>query len=258
MSTEQKTKKNKPFYEQFPASQGYDWAAHEAPPFQSKKVNTEHRLVKKVRENYGTAVYLHYPRFEGRSKNALVIGGKDIGASIGDPTIPVGHDELLTIDSNNNVNLIRYGRYTTGSGYLRPTVKGGNWGIFNMPSKKENESVQEYVKRISPNLEDSKFGPFEGIKIDNVNIAKMQETANRQSWDKNRPEYSITNTCATGASNVLNAGLGTEQFSNISSNASFFSPADNIATGLWSLLPYSTGTYARDARGIGESFVVNP
>lgn len=69
--------------------------------------------------------------------------------------------------------------------------------------------MQEYVSRIKGSLEDSKYGKFEAIEVPNVNSADIIEYARTQSKDKNRPEYSVINTCATGATEALRAGLST-------------------------------------------------
>ena len=214
------------------------------------------------RQYNNTAIYLHYPNFKGKASNAVVVGGVDIGKKVlgtGD-VLPVGHDELITFDNNGTAHLIRYGRYKTGIGHVRPTIKGGNWNIIQLSPRNSGESVQEYVSRIKGSLEDSKYGKFEAIEVPNVNSADIIEYARTQSKDKNRPEYSVINTCATGATEALRAGLSTidKIRMTVQPNFEFLSGAeDGIPTSLWGLfVPGSTNQYAHDVRRIGNSHII--
>lgn len=215
----------------------------------------------------GRAIYLHYPNFKGKASNALKIFGVDVGKEImGDGnTLPVGHGETLLVDENGKVKYVRYGRYTTGTGVVRPTVKGGNWGIYDYPDMHQGETVDDYINRLlalnkkgGNYLEDSKYGAFEAIEIPNVDYQKALDYAVTQSNDSNRPEYSITNTCATGACKTIGAGLSTSDVLKTAIPTFGDSDADeNIITSLWGQIPGTTNQYAQRMRNLGTSYIFN-
>lgn len=206
-----------------------------------------------------SAVYLHYPNFKGQAANALVIGGVDIGKKIfgSKPVLPVGHDELITFDTSGRAKLIRYGRYKTGIGHVRPTVKGGNWNIISLPRRKQNEPIEKYITRIKGSLEDAKYGPFEATEVSNVDVDKIINYAKTQANDKDRPEYSIYNTCATGATNALKAGLSLFDQALFEIPRLKFSRADeSIGASIWGYLPGTTQSYNRHVSNVGKSYII--
>ena len=223
--------------------------------------------VEKAPTNKGKAIYLHYPNFKGKASNALKIMGFDVGKAIignGD-SLPVGHGETLLVDENGKVKYVRYGRYKTGTGVVRSTLKGGNWGIYDYPDMKPNETTEQYVNRLldlnkkgGRYLEDAKYGAFEAIEIPNVNYQQALDYAIAQSNDPNRPEYSITNTCATGACNTVKAGLSTKNQLKILMPTFSSSDAEEVAgSTAWGWLPGSTNKYAQDMRDLGKSYIFN-
>lgn len=209
--------------------------------------------------NLGNAIYVHYPNFKGQAANAAVVGGVDVGKKVfgTKSVLPVGHDELITFDSEGNGQLVRYGRYTSGIGHVRPTVKGGNWNIIKLPKRNEGESAQDYLTRNKSYLEDSKYGTFEGTEVPNVDVQKVLNYAREQANNKNRSEYNLSNTCATGASNALRAGLSPEQLEKMDEINLNTSKADNdILTTLWGLIPGSTQSYNRKVYNIGKTSII--
>lgn len=171
-------------------------------------------LAEAPKENDGSVIYLNYPNFSGQGANALKIGNLDVGKAIfgSGNVLPVGHGELIAFDKDGNAKHIRYGRYTTGTGAeIRSTKKGGNWAVRDYPKRNQGESAQDYINRIKGQLEDSAYGNFEAIEIPGVNSNAIVQYAVNQSNDRNRPTYGITNTCATGATDAIEAGLSTQQ-----------------------------------------------
>ena len=215
----------------------------------------------------GKAIYLHYPNFKGKASNALKIGNWDVGKSImgDDDSLPVGHGETLLVDENGKVKYVRYGRYTSGPGHVRPSVKGGNWGIYDYPDMKPEETTQEYINRLLTlnksghnYLEDSKYGAFEAIEIPNVDYQKALNYATTQSNDKNRPDYSVFNTCATGACNTIEAGLPTSSKLKMLIPTFSGSDAEEVkGSSAWGWIPGSTNKYAQDMRDLGTSYIFN-
>lgn len=100
----------------------------------------------------GHAIYLHYPNFVGDSKNALKIGGVDVGEMIGSPKLPVGHAAVILVDKNGKSRYVEYGRYANQGHIIgkerRPTVKGGNWRKFDLDPQRPGEDDSTYVARI--------------------------------------------------------------------------------------------------------------
>jgi hypothetical protein len=205
-------------------------------------------------EGKGKAVYLHYPNFKGKASNVIKIGNFDLGKMIfGNKNIlPVGHGETLLIDENGKVKHVRYGRYENGTGVVRNDLKGGNWSISDYPDMESQESVEQYINRLlqlhkkDPKyLEDSKYGAFEAIEIPNVEYQKALDYAIQQSNDPNRPEYSISNTCATGACNTIKAGLSEASKKKILRPTFSGSDAEeSLGSSLWGWIPGTTNKYA--------------
>lgn len=216
----------------------------------------------------GRAIYLNYPNFKGKASNALKVAGFDVGKAIfgNGNVLPVGHGETLLIDANGKVKYVRYGRYTSGTGKVRPGVKGGNWGIYDYPDIKQGESVDAYLNRLlelnkngGNYLEDSKYGDFEAIEIPNVDFQNALAYATEQSQDADRPEYSIFNTCATGACNTIKAGLSTLDKAKTLIPTFSSSEADqDLKTTAWGWLPGTTNKYAQDMRDLGTSYIIKP
>lgn len=217
----------------------------------------------------GRAIYLHYPNFEGKMSNAMTIGGVDVGKKISELTgikdkLPVGHGETLLVDPNGKVKYVRYGRYKSGTGEVRNSVKGGNWGIYDYPDMKQGETTEQYIERNKGKIfkgqrmfEDASYGAFEAIDIPNVDYNKALQYATAQANDKNRSEYNIANTCATGATNTIKAGLST--WDKLKTYLPNFSGSDaETAKGstFWGWLPGSTNSYARNMRNLGESTII--
>lgn len=179
--------------------------------------------------------------------------------------MPVGHGETLLVDENGKVKYVRYGRYKTGTGHVRGSVKGGNWGIYDYPDMQPNETTEQYINRLLElrkqkhnYLEDAQYGAFEAIEIPNVDYNKALEYAQTQSKDKNREEYNISNTCATGACNVIKAGLSTnDKFKTHIPTISTSDAEDDLGTTLWGLIPGSTNYYAASMRNLGNSYIFN-
>lgn len=214
--------------------------------------------------NLGQAIYLHYPNFKGQAANALKINNVDVGKEVlGDGNVlPVGHDEVLLVSPERKVKYVRYGRYTSGTGHVRNSKKGGNWGIYNYPDMKPNETTEQYINRLQKlgknYLEDSKYGKFEVVDVPNVDYNKALQYATTQANDSNRKEYSVTNTCATGACNVVEAGLSNADRAKMNQLSFSTSGADNdLATTLWGLIPGSTNYYTNKIRNLGKSYIVN-
>ena len=201
-------------------------------------------------ESNGHAIYLHYPNFVGHSKNALKIGGTDLGEMIGDPQLPVGHAATILIDDQGNANYYEYGRYEPSNGHLigkeqRPTVKGGNWRKFALPKQKIGENDSVYVSRIQHILPDTKTGAYQAMSIPSVDIKKATQYIQDQADNKNREEYGIFNTCATGACNAtLKFRKDRLNNRNNADNREGYSEAARN----WSRLPFTTDSYARKAR----------
>lgn len=255
---------------------GYVWkkGVLQSPGFFANITNTLSDLLRSLQSKKGRAVYLHYPNFNGSAANALKIGGVDVGKNVAEAfgidinAIPVGHGEVLFIHPDNAVQGVRYGRYTTGTGHIRKTVKGGNWGIYKYPSMKPDESVEQYLRRIQGRLapgsnhimiEDGKYGPYEAIEIPDVDTKAAVEYALSQANDPSRPEYSIFNTCATGAVDAVEAGLGPwDKFIIHSFPRHFdFSDADaSMKQTLWGLIPGTTNQYAKQLRHLGKSVII--
>ena len=259
-------KKEKPKLKERSSTASYQYSVN---PMFGTPLSTPYKNENKAENkivNNGKAIYLHYPNFKGKASNALKIMGFDVGKAIlGNNSLPVGHGETLLVDENGKVKYVRYGRYTTGTGEVRPNVKGGNWGIYDYPDMKPNETTEQYVNRLldlnkkgGNYLEDSKYGAFEAIEIPNVNYQKALDYAVTQSKDSNRPEYSITNTCATGACNTIKAGLSEKD--KMKTLIPTFSGSDaEEVTGstVWGWIPGSTNKYAQDMRDLGKSYIFN-
>lgn len=216
----------------------------------------------------GKAIYLHYPNFKGQAANALKIGNTDVGKEIFGTgnVLPVGHGETLLVDENGKVKYVRYGRYTTGTGHVRGSVKGGNWGIYDYPDMKPDESTEQYINRLldlrkkgaGHLLEDAKYGAFEAIEVPDVDFQKALDYATTQSNDRNRDEYSITNTCATGACNTIKAGLSTlDGLKTYIPNISLSDADADVGTSAWGLIPGSTNYHAATMRNLGKSYIFN-
>lgn len=214
------------------------------------------------------AIYLHYPNFVGKASNALKIGNVDIGKKIlgNENILPVGHGETLLVDENGKVKYVRYGRYKTGTGVVRNSLKGGNWGIYDYPDMLPGETTEVYINRLlnlrkqgkGNYLEDSEYGKFEAIEVPNVDFHKALNYAVGQSKNSDRPEYGLSNTCATGACNTILAGLS-ESDKSKSKHPNFSSSGAETVTGstLWGWLPGSTNHYAQDMRNLGKSYIFN-
>lgn len=216
----------------------------------------------------GRAIYLHYPNFVGKASNALKINNVDIGKELfgNGNVLPVGHGETLLIDDSGKVKYVRYGRYLSGTGVVRNSLKGGNWGIYDYPDIKPEETTDQYINRLlqlkkqgkGNYLEDSKYGKFEAIEIPNIDYNKALEYANNEANNSNRKEYSIANTCATGACNTILAGLSDNN--KMKSKLPNFSnsEAETVkGSTLWGLLPGSTNQYAQKMRNLGKSYIFN-
>jgi hypothetical protein len=178
----------------------------------------------------------------------------------------VGHGETLLVDENGKVKYVRYGRYTTGTGHVRGSVKGGNWGIYDYPDMKPDESTEQYINRLlnlrkkgaGHLLEDAKYGAFEAIEVPDVDFQKALDYATTQSNDRNRDEYNITNTCATGACNTIKAGLSTlDGLKTYIPNISLSDADANVDTSAWGLIPGSTNYHAATMRNLGKSYIFN-
>ena len=224
--------------------------------------------VKKKSGTGGRAVYLHYPNFYGKASNAFVPFGLDVGKLIfgNRNVLPVGHGETLLISDDGKVKFVRYGRYKTGTGAVRSTTKGGNWAILDYPDLNPGETVDNYIHRLlaldesrekgEKYLEDSKYGAFEAIEIPNVNFQKAVDYAIQQSNDINRPEYSLANTCATGACNTIKAGYeGKKKPTNFRLIPTLNGSGANegIFPYIWGTIRGTTNQYAEDMREIGSN-----
>lgn len=228
------------------------------------------KLIKTVSKPQSKAIYLHYPNFIGKASNALKIGNYDIGKTLSNvfglsDSLPVGHGETLLVNENGKVKYIRYGRYKQGTGVVRPSIKGGNWGIYDYPDMKPGESTEQYINRLlmlnkngENYLEDAKYGAFEAIEIPNLDYQKALDYANQQANDSNRPEYNIANTCATGACNTVMAGLPNSTKLKILIPTFSSSKADETKNStIWGMLPGTTNKYAQDMRDLGTSYIFN-
>lgn len=199
------------------------------------------------------AIYLHYPNFVGKSANALKVGGVDVGAAIGNPDVPVGHSAFILVGPDGASNYYEYGRYTSGFGHVRPTVKGGNWRRISLPSYGSSDNDSTYVARVQGLLPDTKTGAYQAITIPDVDTQRATEWIYGQANDPNRDEYSITNTCATGACSATLPFRRSSQFNpeNIF-NWGGYSPAARA----WTFVPGGTDSYARAARAAGSDVYI--
>lgn len=201
-------------------------------------------------EDNGHAIYLHYPNFVGSSKNAFKLGDFDPGEVLGNPQLPVGHAATILIDNEGNSNYYEYGRYEPKNGHLigseqRPTVKGGNWRQFKLPKQNPGENDSVYVARIQHLLPDTKTGAYQAMSIPSVDVKRATDYIFSEANNKNRDEYGIFNTCATGACNATlkfrkNKLNNTENSNN---RQGYSEGALN-----WSKLPFTTDSYAQKAR----------
>jgi len=122
------------------------------------------------------AYYLHYPNFVGSASNALVVGGKDLGAPLTKMGVqlPVGHDAVILMEGNKP-HYIEYGRYAgdTGDtkiiGHKKDSVKKGNWRMnTSLPYKKDNETDSAYISRIYKLLPDAETGVTQATVVPNI------------------------------------------------------------------------------------------
>lgn len=87
------------------------------------------------------------------------------------------------------------------------------------------------------------------MSFSNVDTKAAMNAIMAEADDKNRPEYGITNTCASGAcrailphrKGVLNKIPKPWQSFNLGGTK-------DIGTALWQMLPLTTGAYAQDMR----------
>jgi len=222
-------------------------------------------------QNQQKAYYLHYPNFMGSAKNAIVVGGTDVGkAVLGNTPIPVGHDAVILMDSDGTPTYVEYGRYNSNTGDTklfgderRPTVKGGNWRRnTSLPRKSAEETDSAYLARITPMLPDAHTGVTQATVVPNVNANRALDYANSQANNRNRGDYdALMNTCATQALALVRSGqaftlwdavksVGIRRF-NSSALGTIYNIAKNIANGsnppaaLWqSTLWNATGKYS--------------
>ena len=203
-----------------------------------------------VLEVNGHAIYLHYPNFIGNSKNAFEIGNFDPGEAIGNPQLPVGHAATILIDDEGNANYYEYGRFAPNNGNLigteqRASVKGGNWRQFKLPRQEAGENDSVYVSRIQKMLPDTKTGAYQAMTIPSVDVRRATEFIQNEANNKNRKEYGIFNTCATGACNAtLNFRKNKLNNKKYADNRAGYSEAALN----WSRLPFTTDSYATKAR----------
>ena len=204
----------------------------------------------------GHAIYLHYPNFTGNSANALKIGDLDVGAAIGNPSIPVGHDAFVLVGPDGTANYYEYGRYNSGPiiGHKRPTVKGGNWRHIPLPAQNPEENDSVYISRVQSMLPDTKTGAYQAMTIPHVDTEKATQYVYDQANDPNRKEYSIDNTCATGACKA------TLPFRTIKEShplqGMFNWGGYSLPAAVWSLIPGSTDSYATTAREAASNVYV--
>ena len=201
-------------------------------------------------EANGHAIYLHYPNFVGNSKNAFKIGDFDPGEVVGNPQLSVGHAATILIDDKGNANYYEYGRYEPSNGHLigteqRATVKGGNWRQFKLPKQKAGENDSVYVSRIQKMLPDTKTGAYQAMTIPSVDVRRATKFIQNEANNKNRKEYGIFNTCATGACNAT-LDFRKDKLNNKehADNRTGYSEAALS----WARLPFTTDSYATKAR----------
>lgn len=211
-----------------------------------------------LNQDNGHAIYLHYPNFIGNSKNAFKIGGFDPGEALGNPQLPVGHAATILIDNEGNANYYEYGRYSPENGHLigkeqRPTVKGGNWRHFSLPKQNQGENDSAYVARIQGMLPDTKTGAYQAMSIPSIDVKRAQQYIQQEADNKNRNEYGIFNTCATGACNVILPFRSRKlnNTHNINNREGYSSAALN-----WSKLPFTTDSYAMRAREAADKVYI--
>lgn len=208
----------------------------------------------------GSAIYLNFPNFQGSAKNAVVVGGTDIGkAVLGNTTLPVGHAATILFDENGNATMYEYGRYDgKASGVIgteRRSVKGGNWKKTPLSRRKQGESYNAYITRIRSSIP-SHYGSFTASYFPSVDYNAAVQYVNNSANNPNRSEYNLAHTCATEASNLIRK-FGNVKTSNkvkaatntgvIGAAKTLFSkgPA-TIGARLWGLLPGSTNQYNLD------------
>jgi len=93
------------------------------------------------------------------------------------------------------------------------------------------------------------------MSIPSVDVSAATNYILEQANDKNRSEYGITNTCATGACKAVLPFRKKKEF-NLSQR--YNTEGYSIASRLWGLLPFTTDSYARDMRtAASDVFTMN-
>ena len=155
----------------------------------------------------GKAYYLDYPQFKGSAGNVVKIGNVDLGKKVlGTKGFPAGHGATILVDKDGNATYYEYGRYTGDQkgtfGIKRPSVQGGNWRKFNLPTKGADESDSAYIDRIYKSLPDASKSDLTVSVLNNVDTKAARAYADREANNINRAAYDWDHTCAVEASRL--------------------------------------------------------
>lgn len=161
--------------------------------------------------------YLHYPEYSNHSKNTMpgVLGDVWDHTPMSRANIPVGHDAVILMDKNGKTKYYEYGRINSAppGTELVGTYKyrRGNVRRAYIPDKKPNETDSAYIARIKDQLPYADAGKLNVSVTGNANLPGALEYINTLANDPNRAPYSLSNTCATFATNVYNGYKGKKE-----------------------------------------------
>lgn len=139
----------------------------------------------------GSAFYISYPEHKISTAGT---GFEFLGSHLPSPI--QGHAASIIIDANGNATYHTYGRYGDMGSY-RTTA---------LPARRQNESEQDYLKRIRPRLEYATAGePVRATYITDVDADKARAYY-REQPQKGNYGFVTGSTCVGEACNGINAG----------------------------------------------------
>lgn len=145
----------------------------------------------------GKAFYISYP------DHRISTSGTGLRRFFGD-YIPLikGHSASILIDSNGNATYHTYGRYGDS----------GSYKSWSLPTMKQNESNEVYLKRIRPYLEYTENK--EKVKASYIPEIDYQKATEYYKQQPEKGNYSIFDgtTCAGEACRGIDAGTGVDSF----------------------------------------------
>ena len=139
----------------------------------------------------GSAFYISYPEHKISTAGT---GFEFLGSHLPSPI--KGHAASIIMDANGNATYHTYGRYgDMGSYHSKP-----------LPARRQNESEQDYLKRIRPQLEYAAAGePVRATYITDVDADKARAYY-REQPQKGNYGFVTGSTCVGEACNGINAG----------------------------------------------------